>query len=336
MFFLCLGVTIDKDFSVILEDSKSRASQKAKDTLRECLDISNIDEMTACLTKQVEFAFDKEKEDIDFQANIRKSMAAQLSNYSCGSAITDQTSVSPILSQPIKVTTTPSVRNDTYNDEMVRTLFESDYSSIRLFENFLTTSDCNDIYGNGEVTTRIQSKIKNLLDKTGFEAMKKSLFSTDDKLHVKVESGPSGPDLDTEQSGECEMEANGSCQPEKDDRKNIKFVAPETTTTDDSVAARIILTCTKTTSANVNDATTATVSIAASSFSPSGMLFFVKAGVRVVPTDRSALFIQYNEMAADMSILREPDPFLDQHVICPVNEANMTVATIMYNINHQT
>jgi hypothetical protein len=327
--FIALGVTINKDFVAELEDSKSRAAKKAKDSLSGCLGITDVDELTSCLTKHVEIAFDKEKEDIEFQATIRKSMASQLSNYSCGGMSSDPSSTSPILSRPIKVSTTPSLRNDTYANEPVRTLFESDYSSVRLFENFLTVQDCDHILNKGAVTAEIQTKIKGLLEFTGVMSPTESPALSPDKFSVKIESGPI---QSAEPSNECDVQSDGSCIPKSG--SGMETVV-ETTTTPESVAARIFLSCVMTTQEKeVDDSLTNSTDSSDASYSPSGMLLFVKAGVRVVPTDRSAVLIQYNELASDRSILREPDPFLDQHVICPVTDVNTTVASISYDVNH--
>jgi hypothetical protein len=322
-------VTINREFVAELQDSKSRAAKKAKESLSECLGITDIEELTACLTKHVEVALNKEKEDIEFQATIRKSLASRLSNYSCGGMSSDSSSTSPILSRPIKVSTTPSLRNDTFAGEPVRTLFESDYSSVRMFENFLSTEDCHHVLNGGAVTSKIQMKIKDVLDFTGVLLTTESSAFSSDKFHVKVESGPirSG-----EPSHECVVQSDGSCIP--DSENGIETVV-EGTTTHESVAARIFLTCLKTPrDKEETDLPSNSTDSSDVSHSPSGMLLFVKAGVRVVPTDRSAVLIQYNEVASDRSVLREPDPFLDQHVICPVTDVNTTVASISYDINH--
>lgn len=322
-------MTIDREFVATLEDSKSRASKKAKESLRECVGILDVDELTACLTKHVEIAFDKEKDDIAFQAAIRKSMASQLSSYSCGGMSSDSSSTSPILSRPIKVSTTPSLRNDTYANEPVRTLFESDYSNVRLFENFLSSNDCEEILNSGSVTPEIISKTTDLLKFTGVFTMLESSSLSSDSFRVKIESGPSQDEV---LSDECDVASDGSCLPASNRGDAIETVV-ETTTTSDSVSARILLTCVKMTrDEKLKDADANSTD--SSSFSPSGMLLFVKAGVRVVPTDRSALLVQYNELASDRSILREPDPFLDQHVVCPVTDVNTTVASIFFDVNY--
>jgi hypothetical protein len=339
--FLLLGVTIDKDFQISLEDSTSRATDKAKEALSGCMDITDINELTSCLTKQAEAAIDKEKQDIAFQATIRKSMGEQLSDYSCGNFVTtDQsstTSISPILLRPVKVTTTPSIRNDTYNNELVQVLFESDYSNVQLYENFLTVNDCDEVLNsNGTgVTLSIKNKINKLL-------LHNDILQTIDippplseNYHVTVLSGPEfdEPNLD------CEVDTDGSCI-----TNNIPSQAPvyvvEKTKTDDTIAARVVLTCVKSSSNSIkkenvtSSNTTDDDDDSLSSFTPSGMIYFIKAGVRIVPTDRSAILIQYDEASDDDIILREPDPFLDEHILCPVTEPNMTVATIMYNVTH--
>jgi hypothetical protein len=341
-----IGITVDKDFNVSLEDSTSRATKKAKEVLSSCLDMTDMNELTACLTKEAKGAIDKERSDIEFQASIRKSMGDQLSDYSCGSnAISDTTSssnlVSPILLRPVKVTTTPSIRNDTYNDELVQTLFESDYTSVTLYENVLSVDECEDLYSStNTVPTTIKNKVQNLLDHAGIiltKAESSPLHSS--SYTVKVESGPTAAESDVE----CELQSDGSCVTASSTNKiNSSTFVVERTNTDDTISARVILTCVKsnivphvTSTLAANDTNT-TNDDDNLSYTPSGMMYFTKAGVRIVPTDRSALIIKYDEIAPhDVStIFREVDPYLDQHIVCPVTQTNMTVATIMFNITH--
>ena len=121
-----------------------------------------------------------------------------------------------------------------------------------------------------------------------------------------------------------------------DDDDDQKHQTATTTITDDSVTARVILTCTMPTTATADAAATTTTTTAeaattiatSSSTSTSGMLYFPKAGVRILPTDRSAVLIQY----ADHHRRRDEDPYLDQHVTCPVvvmtTTTDETVASI--------
>jgi hypothetical protein len=346
MYLNLLGITIDKDFNVSLEDSTSRATKKAKEALRACLDIADVSELTACLTKEAKGAIDKEREDISFQATIRKSMGEQLSDYSCGSnAVSDVSSpssfISPILLRPVKVTTTPSIRNDTYNNEMVRTLFESDYTSVTLYENVLSMNECDDLYSNTTtVPTTVKNKVQQLLEHAGILVTNTELSPLKSSSYiVKIESGPMITELETE----CELQPDGSCvSATAANNINSPSYVIERTTTDDTISARVILTCVKsnivpdviaTPAANGTNTTNEADEL---TYTPSGMMYFTKAGVRIVPTDRSALIVKYDEIAPhDMStIYREEDPFLDQHIVCPVTQTNMSVATILYNVTH--
>ena len=142
---------------------------------------------------------------------------------------------------------------------------------------------------------------------------------------------------------ECELQSDGSCVA----ATAVNNIDPQTfiverTHTDDTISARIIMTCVK---SNIVPNAIATPSVNGTnttndedglSYTPSGMMYFTKAGVRIVPTDRSALIVKYDEIAPHdlLSIHREVDPFLDQHIVCPVTQINMTVATITYGVTH--
>ena len=312
--------------------------------LSACLDITDINELTACLTKEAKGAIDKERDDISFQATIRKSMGEQLSDYSCGSnAVSDASlsNVSPILLRPVKVTTTPSIRNDTYNNELVQTLFESDYTSVTLYENVLSENECEDLYSNNTmVPMTVKNKVQQLLEHSGIVVRNADVSPFNSSSYtIKVQSGPATAESDVE----CELQSDGSCVA----ATAVNNIDPQTfiverTNTDDTISARIILTCVK---SNIVPNAIATPSVNGTnttndedglSYTPSGMMYFTKAGVRIVPTDRSALIVKYDEIAPHdlLSIHREVDPFLDQHIVCPVTQINMTVATITYGVTH--
>jgi hypothetical protein len=185
------------------------------------------------------------------------------------------------------------------------------------------------------------NKVQHILQHAGIAVMNAELSPLNSARYVvKIESGP----VVTESDVECELQPDGSCVSAMttgtNDINSPKYVI-ERTTTDDTISVRVILTCVKHSIEPDMIATPAvngtnTTNDDALAYTPSGMMYFTKAGVRVVPTDRSALIIKYDEIAPhDMStIYREDDPFLDQHIVCPVTQTNMTVATISYTVTH--
>jgi hypothetical protein len=101
---------------------------------------------------------------------------------------------------------------------------------------------------------------------------------------------------DNDQQQECTVQTDGSCLPNDDKKASSSSSLMRVTQTDESVEARLLVTCTK--GAKVTG----------------GALFYPKAGIQVVPVSGEAVLTVYR----DFSGRRDDDPFVDEHIVCPV------------------
>jgi hypothetical protein len=116
-------------------------------------------------------------------------------------------------------------------------------------------------------------------------------------------------------SKECTVQTDGSCQPPPPDTSSSKPSLMRVTQTEDSVDARLLVTCTNN-------------GIAADQVVKGGVLFYPKAGVQIVPVSGEAVLTIYQDSQRGR---RDDDPFLNDHVVCPVQQG--TVLTLMDTYN---
>ena len=134
---------MNEDFEIIVEDNKSRAMNKAKEAIDACqrdttLPIEEqIVQLAACMEKEVQKALNQTKNEIDFQATLRKDMGQSLVQYTCDDP---------------KAATTESYRNESWvfrnpstkqqETHEVQVLFETDNTAIKYIPNMLTVEQC--------------------------------------------------------------------------------------------------------------------------------------------------------------------------------------------------
>lgn len=319
-----LGITIGPDFVVTIEDSASRAQERAQRALQNCKTMDTLVEMTSeqqidaiaeCLQLSIEKELNTTDEEIEFQSTVRKQMGEQLKYYTC-----QDVPLAP------DVKTTPAVQNTTWVDYDVRILFESEYSSVRIVEEFLTPEECQSLLSlqdlpSGQVTVdqlrkgapSIVSKLQTMM--TGSFALPSDHYETTSKkpdLRWLVDEASKLSNT----SNECEVQADGSCtstsssSSESLSSSSSAAAARIVATDDESVVGRLFLQC------RTDDA-------------DGGLLFFPKTGVRIQPVNGNAILILYQDLGEVP--LRELDPFLDEHLTCPVtNGRSVTLEEVYY------
>ena len=130
--------------------------QKAKEAVGDCkLDETlpseqQIDALAECLKRKADQQIERNEEEIAFQTSVRKEMGSKLLSYTCESAANF-----PF----VNVTTTPSVLNSTRDGKLVETLFESDYSSVKFFHDFLRPEHCASLQRGEAVSDPIKAKM---------------------------------------------------------------------------------------------------------------------------------------------------------------------------------
>jgi len=132
---------IENDLSVSYEDARSRAMEKAKQVSQECpmpeatdSGMPDLEKWSQCLQQKINATLDISREEIEFQAGIRKGLGNKLLNYACG----DEEFPASI-----------STYNQTLNlglgpqrNPKMKYLFQSDNTKIVLIEDFVARSQC--------------------------------------------------------------------------------------------------------------------------------------------------------------------------------------------------
>jgi len=313
------GVTIDKDFGVTIEDSATRAQERAQKALGDCrtLDESlspqqQIDAVAECLQRSLERELNVTDEEISFQAGVRKEMGQKLKEYTC------------VDTPMVNITTTASVENTTWSNHDVKVLFASEYSSVRLVEGFLSPSQCDSLLqmsGSGAVTPSqlspaVVQRLRNMMSQTmqlpsDYYTTKTHETTRQPQLEIFVDEGATVGDE------ECEVQADGSClaaETEQDpttpttEGGNSSPIRSVTVTDDETILGRLLLLC------RTEDTT-------------GGLIFFPKTGVRIAePASGDAVLILYQTDG-----MRDEDPFLDEHMTCPIRQGKAVTLEEVYH-----
>lgn len=308
-------VTIDKEFFITVEDSTTRANDRAQKALGNCRLVGmeededktrvstpqqRMDAVAACLLQSIEREMNTTDDEIAFQASVRKDLGQRLKEYTCNEI------------PEVKVNTTASIHNATWDKHNVKILFESDYSSVRIVEEFLTQVQCDNLltksglttFSNGEgvqpsqLDPSIVQHLTHMMTNTmGLPSNHYQSNKLD--LHVWIDDGKS-------EQEQCEMKTDGSCLENSSadfpKLKNSTVSASVITTDESKVQARLLMIC------RSKDAT-------------GGLIFFPKAGVRILPVSRDAVLIIHQDLNSGK---HETDPFLDEHMICPLQHGMAT------------
>jgi len=304
------GITLDQNFAVSIEDSATRAQERAQKALGECktLDTSTltpqqqIDAIAECLQRSLEKELDATDEEIEFQANVRKQMGEQLKHYTC-----QDVPLAP------DVTTTKAVQNTTWANHDVRVLFESEFSSVRILEHFLSDTECQSLLSQNKLSSGKVSPEKLAVPKIIQKL--KLMMTSSMKLPDDYYTTSFKPDLrvTVESSNECEVQPDGSCPDTTSSGGSTGLPLSRIVTTDDeTVIARIYLQCVS------DDAS-------------GGLMFFPKTGVRIQPVNGNAVLIIYQDLDYAR---RDEDPFVDEHLVCPVTKGRaVTLEEVYYRQN---
>mmetsp|Transcript_14836 Transcript_14836/g.28105 ORF Transcript_14836/g.28105 Transcript_14836/m.28105 type:complete len:448 (+) Transcript_14836:212-1555(+) len=149
--------TLDENFEISVEDNKSRAMDKARKALASCeRDTSlsteeQIAQLAACMEKQVQSTLNQTKDEIEFQASLRKDMGKSLVQYTCDDP---------------KAPTTESYRNESWTftnpttrqreKHEVQVLFETELTAVKYVPNMFTVEQCEALLGQTVVNEKGQ------------------------------------------------------------------------------------------------------------------------------------------------------------------------------------
>eukprot|EP00527_Entomoneis_sp_CCMP2396_P008753 CAMPEP_0198141108 /NCGR_PEP_ID=MMETSP1443-20131203/4181_1 /TAXON_ID=186043 /ORGANISM="Entomoneis sp., Strain CCMP2396" /LENGTH=451 /DNA_ID=CAMNT_0043803753 /DNA_START=109 /DNA_END=1464 /DNA_ORIENTATION=+ len=139
--------TVWKDFVVTVEDHKTAALKKAKETLQGCssLDKENasmeaaqrIEALVQCMDGRVKKVISETEEQIDYEANVRKNMGVYLTKYAC---LDENAEISASVSNYTWSYFDPINKKETvYNTQ---TPFDTYESTSLLVEDFISAQQC--------------------------------------------------------------------------------------------------------------------------------------------------------------------------------------------------
>jgi hypothetical protein len=314
--FSSIGIQIDKDFAVTMQDSHSRALAMAQNTTQRCAQFIPPDKITTttttaasaavssassweayiqCLTQSIDTKLNETREEIQYQANVRLEIGDRLEAYAC----MDTTVVD--------IETSPSIRNTTYNSKRggtsydVQVLFETDHAGIRIVPEFVSESECvqamESSFSNTSIPMSILGKV--------YEMVGTSSTTKNAVWKVRMDNA------DTCTS----VNSTNSCDNNTPDATRN----PRQTLSEEHISARVILFCTSPTDLLLVDSEKD-----ASGGRTNGMLYFPKVGIRILPKHRQAVVIFYE----DPHGRRDSELFVDRHLTCPVTHG--TIAYMEY------
>lgn len=122
-----------KSASDLLETCKSNAKQQLASDPSSASTI--LETLSACVQKGVADEIEKANEEIAFQAEVRKNMAASIENYTCA----DTT-----------LNTTESKRTQYWENRKVHVMLDRPASKVHVIDNFLTEEECQAVANTAE------------------------------------------------------------------------------------------------------------------------------------------------------------------------------------------
>ena len=151
-FYTIAVFTLTEDFRIEKSNSKTRAEEKAKATIKECRNLESLtnedsdsspfdklDEMAACMKENIQNKLAEEHEEIEFQASTRRRMGSRLRDYACSDPMFPTTMpIAEVEWSP----NNPRLKMDE-DSHTARVLFQSETTMIATIENLARPIDCD-------------------------------------------------------------------------------------------------------------------------------------------------------------------------------------------------
>ena len=293
---------IEKDITITYEDARSRAMEKAKKVSQECPmpqpseagEMADLDKWAECLQQQINATLDASREEIEFQAGVRKDMGRKLVNYACNDE---------------EFPASTSTYNQTLNlglgtrNPQMKYLFQSETSKVVLIEGFVARSQCKWLKETAAKhgANRLDwSAIGDVAIRTVVERIYKTL---DQVLEYKKDAGF----LD-EQKRSSHTYPLFELHSSTSDANTKRFLAEEDER--HPLVGSFMLFC------DVPE--------------KGGAIHFPKAGVHVKPEAGQALLVSYMDPKTAEKTTSSDDAFTSEHVECHILEGTST--TLSYHI----
>lgn len=331
------GFIVNEDFVVVVEDHKTKAMKKSKESLHGCdMDlklpaIQAVEKLAACLHKKINATISDQQQEIDFQANLRKDMGEKLALYVCQD---DSLSTSQSIANKSWTYINNDVTPPKASEEMVQILFESDHSALYLVHNFFKPEECDALLAHSQVVKNFETETMNIEARVVPLAAKESSPFVQSTIH-KIQSMAAAflrakleytkdpmltvlikkATFDALASQECTMDSqDGTCVGTTSEKTSQLF-PPKIQITE----AKKIDTAVLNAFCTVPEA--------------GGHIHFPKAGVHLNLKESGghALFMIYTD--TDKGI-REDDPFIEEYVECPVQRGKLTIISDSFSVRY--
>jgi hypothetical protein len=320
--------TLGADFRVKVEDHTTVARKKAQQSLAECKaavggdDASQsvqqqIDRMAVCMDKQLHAALDTTRDEIKFQQSVRKRLGQSWVKYACTDTSGSITTTVPIDNTTWTYTNPQKAQFVRSKMHEVNVLFESDFSKLVRVQDFISAEECQvleksaipmDTNGGSNfslpvaarrsnaVIDRVLTKLEALIKQLTEGQIEANMSNKDPMMELRIVVAP-GESLEQE----CGVETDGStCA------AAVASVPGQEIRVDDP--AQIL----------------ASVMILCRAPDVGGHVYFPKTGTVLLPSDLVGHVVVALHQIDGMN---EPDPFIDEYVICPVTKGMMMTAT---------
>jgi hypothetical protein len=334
--------TIEKDFSVSIENHRTKALKVAQEAIHRCQPdatlppLERLDAYGACLSQQVNATLEAKQEEIEFEKSVRTKMADKMAEYACDDPTME---------------TSQSTRNTTwtYRDESsaasagggttkrirdvphkVQVLFESDANRVLLVKEFYTPQQCQQLVdasvplpaADGEASSATQSRAVPLSAKDAVGPLLAKMYQlvlgyvqtgveyTHDPMLVLQIHSPAPPPSTSKATGgeECVVSDTGASAEEcvtasSSSSSNSKATVHKA---GDKVLAQLRVVCSRTDDLK------------------GGAVHYPKAGVHVNPSQQDAMGYALLTMYHDPKTgSREKDPFVEEFVECAVHQGQL-------------
>jgi hypothetical protein len=307
LFYVSFTVfTVTEDFEVTVEDHKTRAREEAKASLQECkdkLDASlspevQVDLLAACMEQTLERTMRKTDDEVQFQSSIRKQMGHLWAEYACRDSTNVTTTVAVVNSTWSY--TDPEAKRKRSTKHEVNVLFESEYNKITRVQKFITFPECEALQAattgssDGSLVLPLGSRAKNkIVDQV--MAKIESFVTSMTGMTATLRKDPLMDVRLVTASEDCAVGTDGTatCAAARQQPERIVINTPNT-------VATLMLLCTAPTEG--------------------GQIYFTKTGTILLPKDfvGSAILLLHED-----NLQREEDPFVDEFVVCPVQQGSM-------------
>ena len=298
---------ITSDMTIKYEDARTRAMEKAQKVSEECPmpqvaedgSMPDLKEWAECLQKGINDTLEDSRQEIEFQASVRKDMGQRLVNYAC------EDEEFPASISSYNQTLQLGFKGRAQRNPQMQYLFQSESNKVVLIDSLVARSQCKWL----EETAKKNSNNNGRIEWSKVDG-DVAIRTVVERLYKALEQV-----LDyTEDEGFLEFHKKQQQESGRDDPLFELDVA-----TSDSGGRRFLL-------EDAERPLLATFLLFCEVPETGGAIHFPKTGVHVKPKANQALLITYLDPHKEEN---QDEPFTGEHVQCPVGEGTRKTLSFM-------